>query len=348
MEDIRVYLDSTEGAYHKGETHAFASFSGLVLLVVGGFWVVHGLWFALTYGSALAEVAGSLQVDPPSSAMCWFMTFLRALMGAVLCYLGVLAWDMRRVYLYASWILLPLYMGFWGWWYYAMDPTFRSSTLTLGTLTSYPLTFFVLASIMMFALLVVGGMGISWVFRPSRDDPGIPMLVGTIAVVVGGIYFTLEPVAPVVRNAALAFSIAPIDHPKSGHPMVKLVALSNDELMCHENMDALKDGLERLEESGRKIQYSAYDDRPGGERLVRMIRQLGAVDEGIACPSGGWYRVIKEVGTWRCNTHGDRLDPEDRTVAGLGDHGTQGDMGYGDGGYGEDPYAEGESDFGGL
>ncbi len=317
MEDIRTYLDGTGGKYHKGETHPFAAFTGLSLILLGVFWVVTGGWFLLKYGVAFVDVSGALKIDAPSSGTCWVLASYRLLQGAVLIGLGLVAWDQRQVFVWAAWVLLPLYLWLWSAPFLAMDPQFRAQEFGLENMTSHPIGFLVVASLLLPPILLLGSLGMGYLFRPSDRDPSAPILFLGIGLVVGGAWmFQSEVPRPVVATAAY-FGISPLDDPGSGLGVAKLVAFTREELMCHENMDGLKTGLAQLEETGQKVLYSAYDDRPGGERLVRRIQQLGAVPENMACPSGGYYRVLREVGTWRCSVHGDRIPPEDRQVAGL-------------------------------
>jgi hypothetical protein len=121
-----------------------------------------------------------------------------------------------------------------------------------------------------------------------------------------------------VTNSSQVYCIAPFDDLESGIPMLKLVALTPTALMCHGNMDELTEALARRESSGRATMYSAYDTRPGGERLVRMLQQGASLRQDIACPDGGWYRVLKDTGIWRCSVHGNILPKEERTVGPVG------------------------------
>lgn len=325
MEDIRHYLDSTDGGYHKGETHPFGAFAGVVLLGIGSFWVVQGLWFVLKYGAAFSDAAGAIPADIPEASTCWLIAFLRVLQGAAFGWVGLQAWDMRRTYLYAIWVLGPLYYWYWASWIMDMDPEFRAQELVLDKLTSYPGGFCLFFTFLGLGAVLIGSIFTAWAFRPSARDlhPGI--LAAIIAVSVGGLYVYLEPVPLSVRATGMLYGIGPLDDPRSGFGILKLVALSHEEMLCHETMDYLSDGLVTLEETGRKVMYSAYDDRDGGERLVRMIQQVAGGKE-VECTEGGWYRVHKETGIWRCSVHGDRLPPEERTM-GPADEGEYDDGG---------------------
>lgn len=315
MEDIRTYHDGSGARFHRGEEHPFTGVFGAIMLGFGVFWVLDGLYFLLRYGSAFADAVGALQVDAQEAWVCWALASLRVLMGAALCYVGSVAWDGREAALHYSWIGIPVYTWYWGSTFWELDPTFRSTALAPDQLFTYPAGFVAAASVVVLPLLVAVSFFYLWAFRPSQDDPGLVVIAVGAAIVGFGLHSQLSAVSPAVRNTAMVFGLPPLGLPQSGLGVMKLVAFGRDELDCFANMDELKVGLDKLVAAGRSLKFSAYDDRDGGERLVRQLQQSEGVRSDIKCPTGGWYRVHRDKPLWRCSEHGDYVDPSERRVA---------------------------------
>jgi hypothetical protein len=316
MEDIRTYLDTTDG-YHKGEASGVAIFSGLTFVLAAIFWMVHGLYFLYYYGRSFEEASGGLTLGAPGALMAWSLASFRFFLGVFLGWLGLLAWDSRRGFLYWIWFVVPAYIYFWWQWVALLDPEFRAQHLALGNLTSCPIAFALGTTIAGFSLVLVVASLSSWAFKPSASDFS-PLVV---AAVIGMLWFgatsAVQDLDESVTATATLSGIAPFDLSGSGIPILKLIALSPDALLCQENMDHLKEALERRIASGMLVRYSSYSTRPGGERLIRMLQQGAGLKADIQCPEGGWYHPLKETGVWRCSVHGNRLPKEERTVGGL-------------------------------
>lgn len=315
MEDIRQYLDTTHG-YHKGETHSAAVFAGLVLLATGVFWVLNGGYFLIFFSSSFEAAAGGLAIGAPSSLQCWLMGAFRLAMGLALCWMGLRAWDSRRGFLYWAWAVIPTYLYFWGSYFLALDPEFRATRLAPGNLFVYPAAFLVLGSMLLLLLVLPICTLAGYAFKSSAEDTMPVVVIAIVAVLWFGCRTYVAEIDPVAVNTAVVYGLQPLDRPESGIPTLKLVALSHEALRCHDNMDQLKEGMERLIATGASVKFSAYDTRPGGERLVRRLQQSAGVPVPLECPGGGWYRLDGEKGTWHCSEHGDRLPPSERRVGG--------------------------------
>lgn len=323
MEDIRTYLDTTDGSYHKGETHSVAIFAGLSYIAVGLFWLVAGIVYLVRYGGSFDEVAGALSLDSISSGQAWALGLFRPVLGAFLVYLGLVAWDMRRGFLYWAWAVTPLYAWFWGGYLLEMDPEFRAQEMALGNLFQYPGGLLMAGSILLLLLVLPLVTLQGWIFRASSKDPMPVFVVGIVGLLGFGAYSFTSEMAPEVRTTPMVYCLEPLDHLNSGLPLLKLIALSHEDLMCHDNMDELRDALERYETSVREITYRNWGNRPKGERLVRLLQQSAGLGDGIVCPEDGYYSIHKETGAWRCSRHGERLPREERAVGDLGESGVE-------------------------
>lgn len=325
MEDIRTYLDKAEG-YHKGELNGIAMLAGTVFLLTSLLWFGNGAYYLYFYGSSFEEASGTVAAAP-GSLQAWILSFFRIGVGVFLGWLGLLAWDMRRSFLYWSWFVIPAYLYYWYDWLQLLDPEFRASEVTLSNLTGFPVLFLVFLSAVGLALVLVLTNLQSWAFKASASDIS-PVVAG---VVVGLLWMGCTSYVAdydvAVTNSSQLYCIAPFDQPDSGLAMLKLVALSPEALRCHQNMDELTEALARREAAGRATKYSAYDTRPGGERLIRMLQQGSGLRSDIECPEAGWYRVLKESGKWRCSVHGVILPKSERTLEGMDEEGDYPSMG---------------------
>lgn len=318
VEDIRTYLDGTGESYHKGETHPSATVFGMVLIATGLMWLVQGAYFFLIYGDAFQDAVALFPLEyEPNSILLWVLCGARLGMGAACLYFGFKAFDMRQSFLIQAWILVPAYIWFWGGYFSQMDPGFRAGALALDKLFYTPMGFLVFASMLLSGLCLLVCSGFSWAFKPSPRDLGLIGNVVAAAAVGMTLQAMFRDLPPVIRNTALLTCTGPLDDPASGIPQLKLVALSDAELACQANMDELKAALVRLIEVKRQVKYSAHDDRPGGERLLRQMQQMVGLRTDLACPSSGWYRVHRDNGLFRCSVHGDWIPPEDREIGGL-------------------------------
>jgi hypothetical protein len=213
----------------------------------------------------------------------------------------------------------PLYAWYWGSYVMQMDPEFRAQELSLGNLFTYPGGLIMVGSILALVLVLALCSLQGWVFRTSERDPMPVFVVGIVGILCFGAYsFTLEMPEEITYTVNV-YGLQPLDEPGSGLPLLKLISLSHEALMCHDNMDDLKDALERYEKGVRKITYRNWGNRPKGERLVRLLQQSAGLGDEIVCPMDGFYSIHKETGAWRCSQHGERLPPEDREVGELDD-----------------------------
>lgn len=325
MEDIRTYLDSTGDRYHKGETQFSAALCGLIYLGTALLWLAVGTVYLIWFAPSFDEASGALAIGAPTSTEAWALGFLRPLFGLFLGWLGLMAWDMRRGFLYWAWLVGPAYAYYWWGLFSRMDPEFRSRELAPENLFTYPVAYAVGFSVLaLLAVLPITALT-SWAFRKSAKDFH-PLVV---VVLLGMGWFAYQGFTgefdEKVKLTPMVACVAPLDHPASGLPTLKLIALTHADLRCHGHMDQLTEALTRFEEGGRSIAYRNWGNRPKGERLMRMLEQGADLAVGLECPEGGYYSIDKVDGHWRCSQHGDRLPPADRRI---GDIDARPDDGY--------------------